>query len=230
MLLLLFVGWLEACGPRSETFEEGRAKMVREQLARRDIKDERVLDAMRSVPRHEFVPTEVRDEAYEDHPLPIGYRQTISQPYIVAFMTQQLAPKPTDRVLEVGTGSGYQAAVLARLVKEVFTIEIVEPLGRRAMADLERLGFRNVRVKIGDGYEGWAEHAPYDSIIVTCAPTDVPKPLVEQLKEGGRMVIPVGELAAQQLHLLEKRDGQMIKRDVLPVRFVPMTRGAPRQR
>lgn len=202
-----------------------RREMVRTQLAppARDITDPRVLAAMAKVPRHEFVPAHLRAEAYADCPLPIGHGQTISQPYIVAFMTEQLAPKPTDRVLEIGTGSGYQAAVLAELVAAVYTIEIVEPLGRRAMADLARLGYTNVFVRLGDGYQGWPEAAPFDAIIVTCAPDHVPQPLVDQLKDGGRMIIPVGPLGDQQLYLLEKRAGEVRRRAVLPVRFVPMT-------
>lgn len=202
-----------------------RREMVRTQLESRDITAPRVLEAMRTVPRHEFVPKELRGRAYQDTALPIGHGQTISQPYIVAFMTQHLAPEPDDRVLEIGTGSGYQAAVLSRLVKEVYSIEIVEPLARQATADLQRLGFRNVHVKFGDGYKGWPEHAPFDSIIVTCAPDHVPQPLVEQLREGGRMVIPVGEHGGvQELYLLHKKEGRMEQQQVLPVQFVPMTR------
>ena len=208
-------------------FAAARARMVAEQLAspERGITNRRVLKVMGEVPRHEFVPAELRSLAYTDRPLPIGHDQTISQPYIVAFMTEQLAPKATDRVLEIGTGSGYQAAVLARLVAEVYSIEIVTPLAERATADLARLGFRNVTVKAGDGYQGWKEHAPFDAVIVTCAPEHIPQPLVDQLKEGGRMIIPVGTLAEQRLYLLEKRGGKIIERAVLPVRFVPMTGG-----
>lgn len=203
---------------------KARHAMVEEQLAGRDIRDPRVLSAMREIPRHEFVPEAQRQEAYDDRPLSIGHGQTISQPYIVAFMTEQLAAKPTDRVLEVGTGSGYQAAVLARLVAEVYSIEIVEPLAKRAAADLARLGFNNVKVKAGDGYAGWPEAAPFDAVIVTCAPDHVPEPLIAQLKENGRMIIPVGEEGGvQELYLLEKRGGAVQKKAVLPVRFVPMT-------
>ncbi|MFL6543916.1 MAG: protein-L-isoaspartate(D-aspartate) O-methyltransferase, partial [Candidatus Udaeobacter sp.] len=164
--------------------------------------------------------------AYEDRPLPIGFGQTISQPFIVAFMTQALKPKPTDRVLEIGTGSGYQAAVLGELVAEVFTIEIVRPLAQRAATVLNALGYKNVLVKGGDGYKGWPEHAPFDSIIVTCAPERVPQPLIDQLKEGGRMIIPVGAKFAQELYLLEKKNGRLEQSAVLPVRFVPMAREA----
>ncbi|RME95900.1 MAG: protein-L-isoaspartate(D-aspartate) O-methyltransferase [Verrucomicrobia bacterium] len=201
-----------------------RERMVAEQLAApgRDITDPRVLAAMRKVPRHEFVPESERRWAYADHPLPIGEGQTISQPYIVAFMTEQLRPRPEDRVLEIGTGSGYQAAVLAELVREVYTIEIVESLGRRARETLERLGYTNVHVRIGDGYLGWPEAAPFDAIIVTCAPDRIPPPLIEQLKDGGRMIIPVGR-GVQELVLVEKHGGQIERRAVLPVRFVPMT-------
>jgi protein-L-isoaspartate(D-aspartate) O-methyltransferase len=215
--------------PQSADRVSEREAMVNIQLAARDVRDARVLEAIRSVPRHEFVPEEMRDKAYEDRPLPIGHQQTISQPYIVGFMTEQLAPKPTDRVLEVGTGSGYQAAVLAKLVAAVYSIEIVEPLATRAKADLERLGFRNVQVRHGDGYKGWPEAAPFDSVIVTCAPDHIPEPLQQQLKEGGRMVIPVGGAGAQTLYILEKKNGKMERRSVLPVSFVPMTGEAERK-
>ena len=204
-------------------FTKARELMVRTQLGVRNIRDSRVLAAMRAVPRHEFVPVERRREAYEDTPLSIGYDQTISQPYIVAYMTEQLAPRREHRVLEIGTGSGYQAAVLSQLVAAVYSIEIVEPLARRAEADLKRLGYTNVHVRSGDGYRGSPEAAPFDAIIVTCAPERLPEPLVEQLREGGRIVIPVGGLYEQSLYVLEKRNGKMVEHDVLPVRFVPMT-------
>ena len=210
----------------AENFVAARQRMVQDQLAApgRDITNRLVLAAMGRVPRHEFVPENRRDEAYDDHPLPIGHEQTISQPFIVAFMTERLDPSHTDRVLEIGTGSGYQAAVLAGLVKEVYSIEIVEPLARRAATDLKRLGYTNVHVRAGDGYKGWSEAAPFDAIVVTCAPEEVPQPLIEQLKEGGRMIIPVGPLYEQSLHLLRKKDGRIERQTVLPVRFVPMTR------
>jgi len=198
--------------------------MVEQQLKPRGIKDERVLAAMAKVPREEFIAADARTDAYEDGPLPIGYDQTISQPYIVAFMTEQLRPKPSDRVLEIGSGSGYQAAILAELVADVYTIEIVEPLAKTAEATLQRLGYKNVHNKVGDGYKGWPEEAPFDAIIVTCAPENVPQPLADQLKDGGRMVIPVGERFAQQLYLLEKKNGQLKESVTLPVRFVPMVR------
>ena len=211
-------------------FAAARRRMVEEQLQApgRDIKNPRVLAALAAVPRHEFVPVAYRGLAYEDHPLPIGHGQTISQPYIVAFMTEQLDPRPTDRVLEIGTGSGYQAAVLAMLVKEVCSIEIVEPLARRASADLQRLGYQNVKVRAGDGYQGWPELAPFDAIIVTCAPDHVPQPLIQQLKDGGRMMIPVGTSADQKLFLLSKTGNEIKQYAVLPVRFVPMTGTAGR--
>lgn len=209
----------------ADEYAAARKRMVESQLERRgrDITDAGVLKAMGAVPRHEFVPAGQRDNAYEDIPLPIGHGQTISQPYVVAFMTEKLDPKPTDKVLEVGTGSGYQAAVLSALVAEVYTIEIVEPLGLRAKADLERLGYRNVHVRIGDGYRGWPEAAPFDAIIVTAAPEQVPQPLVDQLKDGGRMIIPVGPAGEQNLYLLSKKGGKLERQSVLPVRFVPMT-------
>lgn len=220
---------LSACNSQpaseAELFAQ-RKTMVEEQLAApgRDIRNGRVLDAMAAVPRHEFVPKALWKFAYSDDPLPIGYGQTISQPFIVAFMTEQLDPKPTDRVLEIGTGSGYQAAVLSRLVAEVYTIEIVEPLAKRAEADLKRLGYNNVKVLAGDGYQGWPEHAPFDAIIVTCAPDHIPQPLVGQLRDGGRMIIPVGPSDNQQLYLLQKLGTKVEQQAILPVRFVPMKR------
>jgi len=225
--LLLAAMAATGCGqqvPSATDFAAQRQRMVEQQLKPRGIKDERVLAAMAKVPREEFVPIEARVDAYEDGPLPIGYDQTISQPYIVAFMTEQLRPKPGDRVLEIGSGSGYQAAILAGLVANVYTIEIVEPLAKTAEATLQRLGFTNVHIRVGDGYKGWPEDAPFDAVIVTCAPDKVPQPLVDQLKDGGRMVIPVGERFAQQLYLLEKRNGQLKQSATLPVRFVPMKR------
>jgi protein-L-isoaspartate(D-aspartate) O-methyltransferase len=199
--------------------------MVRDQLVSRGIRDARVLAALGKVPRQEFVPAPLRAEAYEDGPLPIGHGQTISQPYVVAFMTEALVLRPRDRVLEIGTGSGYQAAVLAWLVAEVFSVELLEPLARRAEATLQRLGYANVKVRAGDGYLGWPEAAPFDAIIVTCAPDQVPEALVEQLKVGGRMIVPVGSQgAAQELVLLRKQPGRLERQAVLPVRFVPMVK------
>jgi len=212
-----------------DVFAAARKRMVQGQLSGRGITNARVLAVMGKVPRREFVPERFRAQAYDDGPLPIGHGQTISQPYIVAFMTERLDPRPTDRVLEIGTGSGYQAAVLAELVAEVYTIEIVEPLAQRAEADLKRLSYTNVHVRAGDGYRGWPEAAPFDAIIVTCAPEKVPQPLVEQLKDGGRMIIPVGPTWNQELVLLRKQGGRLEKRAVLPVRFVPMTGDAQRR-
>ena len=191
----------------------------------RDALDPRVMRAMGEVPRHEFVPWVERFRAYRNHPLPIGHGQTISQPYIVAIMTDLLDPKPEHRVLEVGTGSGYQAAVLAELVKQVYSIEIIEPLGREAGKRLKELGYDNVSTRIGDGYYGWPEHGPFDGIVVTAAASHVPPPLIEQLKAGGRMIIPVGSrFLTQQLVLIIKReDGSLITRQLLPVKFVPLT-------
>lgn len=212
-------------GGQRDRYAYARHIMVRTQLEgwSRDIKDARVLNAMRKVPRHEFVPETVREQAYDDSPLPIGYGQTISQPYIVAFMTEKLESKRTDRVLEIGTGCGYQAAVLAELAAEVYSIEIIEPLARQARETLARLGYRNVHIRAGDGYQGWPEAAPFDGITVACAPENVPQPLVEQLKNGGRMIIPIGEQGVQNLVLLRKEDGKLNQQAILPVRFVPMT-------
>jgi protein-L-isoaspartate(D-aspartate) O-methyltransferase len=188
---------------------------------------QRVLDVMAQVPRHELVPREARAAAYLDTPLPIGDGQTISQPYIVALMTELADVQPNEKVLEVGTGSGYQAAVLSGLAANVYTIEIVERLGRTAAAALARLGYRNVAVKIGDGYGGWPEHAPFDAVVITAAPKEIPDALVNQLAPGGKLVAPVGGSSfEQQLTVLEKdRDGKISKREVLPVRFVPLVRG-----
>jgi protein-L-isoaspartate(D-aspartate) O-methyltransferase len=203
-----------------------RQRMVDEQLRARDIRDARVLAAMAAVPRHLFVPEPERADAYGDFPLSIGYGQTISQPYIVAFMTQALDVGPDHKVLEIGTGSGYQAAVLARLVKTVYTLEIVEPLAERSRALLKDLGISNVSVRAGNGYLGWPEEAPFDRIIVTAAPDDVPSALVQQLKVGGRMAIPVGTIS-QELRILRRTERGIETLATLPVRFVPMT-GKPK--
>lgn len=197
--------------------------MVRDYIEREGIKNPRVLDAMRNTPRHEFVSNALRPRAYFDAALPIGHKQTISPPFIVAYMTELIDPQASDRVLEIGTGSGYQAAVLSPIVKDVFSIEIVEPLGRAAGQRLKRLGYKNVSTKVGDGYLGWPEHAPFDKILVTCSPEDVPKPLVEQLKEGGKMIIPLGERYQQVFYLLEKKDGKLERTRLIPTLFVPMT-------
>ncbi len=212
------------------SFELQRQQMVASQLQARGVKDTRVLAAMGKVPREEFVPAEARARAYEDGPLPIGEGQTISQPYVVALMTELLAVTPGDKVLEIGTGSGYQAAILAELTPKVYTIEIIPTLARQAGETLHRLGYNTVEVKAGDGYLGWPEYAPFDGIIVTCAPTDVPQPLKDQLKDGGRMVIPVGsQLSGQTLYLLRKRGKKLEQTAVIPVRFVPMVRGEKQQ-
>jgi protein-L-isoaspartate(D-aspartate) O-methyltransferase len=216
-------------GPAAgDDYADEREHMVRDTIASRDVTDERVLRAMRTVPRHEFVPEGQRGDAYADHPLPIGHEQTISQPYIVAIMSQLAQVEPGDTVLEVGTGSGYQAAVLAEMGVEVYSIEIVEPLARSAQQTLSRLGYRNVHVRAGDGYAGWPEHAPFDAIVITAAPPRVPEPLEEQLKVGGRMVVPVGEDGMQNLMVLTRTADGFEQSNVIPVRFVPMTGEAQR--
>ncbi len=199
-----------------------RKQMVEDQIIARGIMGKGIIDAFYKVERHRFVSERYKSRAYGDHPLPIGEDQTISQPYIVAFMTHILNLSKTDKVLEIGTGSGYQAAILGELSDNVFTIEINKKLGGRADALLRELGYANVSVKIGDGYKGWKEHAPFDAIIVTCAPTHVPGPLKEQLKEGGRMIIPVGESYDQKLLYIEKIDNELKQQSEFPVRFVPM--------
>ena len=205
-----------------DPYAEARERMVRLQIEARGVRDARVLAAMRAVPRHELVPSQLRQQAYADHPLPIGERQTISQPYIVAYMTDKLKLGGDERVLEIGTGSGYQAAVLSELAAEVYTIEIVETLARRAARDLERLGYDNIHTRHGDGYAGWPEKAPFDAIIVTAAPERIPEPLVEQLAVGGRMILPVGE-ADQELILITRDVQGVHEKRLIGVRFVPMT-------
>jgi protein-L-isoaspartate(D-aspartate) O-methyltransferase len=207
--------------PRGD-FKAMREKMVETQIKARGVKDPRVLTALLNVERHRFVPNEYLSSAYSDQPLPIGEGQTISQPYIVALMTELLELKENEKVLEIGTGSGYQAAILAELAKEVYTIEIIEPLASTARKRLSELGYQNVIVKAGDGYLGWPEAAPFDAIIVTAAPDHIPKPLIDQLKEGGRMVVPVGT-HTQELKKIVKRSGKMETTNVIPVVFVPMT-------
>ena len=205
-----------------EDFKAMREKMVGTQIKARGVKDPRVLAALLKVERHRFVPEKYLDSAYSDQPLPIGEGQTISQPYIVGLMTELLELKGNEKVLEIGTGSGYQAAILAELAKEVYTIEIIESLASTAEKRLSELGYQNVRLKAGDGYLGWPEAAPFDAIIVTAAPDHIPKPLIEQLKEGGRMVVPVGS-HTQELRKIVKKSGRMETIDVIPVLFVPMT-------
>lgn len=209
----------------NDSFERERNRMVRTQIQARGIRDRATVDAMRNVPRHLYVPAVQRRYAYQDRPLPIGYGQTISQPYIVAYMTEIIRPEPGHKVLEIGTGSGYQAAILAEIIDQVYTIEIIGALGRQARQKLEAQ-YDNVHVKIADGYYGWEEHAPFDAIVVTAAAEYIPPPLVEQLKEGGRMIIPVGSpFQMQQLMLVEKQsDGSFTTRSLMPVRFVPFER------
>ena len=212
--------------PPQDSLTRARLAMVASQIAARGVQDPRVLDAMRAVPRHEFVPAALREDAYGDSPLPIGHGQTISQPYIVALMTELARPSPADRVLEVGTGSGYQAAVLSRLVAQVFSVELVDPLAQSAASTLRRLGYGNVTVRSGDGYLGWPDEAPFDIIIVTAAPEEVPAALLAQLKPGGRLIVPVGRVYdVQDLQLIEKdATGRVSTRSVIPVRFVPMVK------
>jgi protein-L-isoaspartate(D-aspartate) O-methyltransferase len=206
-----------------ESYEEARQRMVANQIEARGIIDASVIRAMLTVRREEFIPKEYRHYAYIDSPVPIGHGQTISQPYIVALMTEELSLSSADKVLEIGTGSGYQAAVLSKIAKEVYTVEIVEPLGLEAEKRLKALGYTNVHVRIGDGYEGWAEYAPYDRIIVTCAPTDIPEPLKEQLKVGGIMIIPVGSAGFQNLVRVKRYETGFRTEKIIPVSFVPLT-------
>jgi protein-L-isoaspartate(D-aspartate) O-methyltransferase len=206
-----------------DPYAPARNRMVDRHLVERGIKDPRVLKAFRTVPRHLFLPEGSQRLAYEDESIPIGEGQTITPPFDVAFMTEVLAPKPTDRIYEVGTGSGYQAAILSRLVKEVYSVEIHAPLSKRATEVLGKLGYTNVKTRVGDGYVGWPEAAPFDGIIVTCSPRDVPPPLVAQLKEGGRLVIPLGDRYNQTVWLMIKRDGKLVEQALRPTLFVPMT-------
>ena len=212
-------------------YEELREAMVKTQIESRGVKDEDVLSVMRDVPRHLFIDESLWPKAYSDGPLPIGHGQTISQPYIVAFMTELLRPDTHHMVLEIGTGSGYQAAVLAKLVHHVYTIEIVPELGRNAKAALKRLGYDNISVRVGDGYKGWPEEEPFDRIIVTAAPEKVPEALLDQLKPGGRMVLPVGpRWWGQDLLVIEKNErGKVVRKNTIPVRFVPMIRQKERK-
>jgi len=229
ILLILPFLFLAGCGNNSgkilsvDMWTLKRNEMVERQIRRRGINDPSVLKAMRKVPRHEFVPREAREYSYEDYPLPIGYNQTISQPYIVAAMTEALKLTPEKKVLEIGTGSGYQAAVLAEIVKNVYSIEIVPELAKRAKEILSQLNYTNVNVRAGDGYIGWPEEAPFDAIIVTCAPDNIPAPLVKQLNEGGSIVIPVGGRFGQQLIRVTKKEGKLFSENLMGVIFVPMT-------
>ena len=233
ILTTLAGGFLSSCGGDGAADQEGRWQKLREdmvaaQIAARGVRDERVLQAMRTVPRHVFVPADVRMEAYDDHPLPIGNGQTISQPYIVGLMSELLDVAPGDRVLEIGTGSGYQAAVLAAMGCEVYSIEIREPLAAAARQLLESLHYGSVHIRAGDGYGGWSEAAPFAGIIVTAAPERIPEPLLDQLEVGGHLVIPVGSFY-QQLKVLTRTADGYDERDVIPVRFVPMTGEIERQ-
>jgi len=210
---------------QDDRYASAREKMVKEQIIIRGVTDQPTLRAMRKVPRHLFVPEEYRNEAYDDNPLPIGYGQTISQPYIVAYMTEVSKPAPEKKVLEIGTGSGYQAAVLAEIVDKVYSIEIVPELARESSERLKKLGYSNITCKFGDGYKGWPENAPFDIIVVTAAPEQIPQPLIDQLAENGRLVIPVGAPAAvQELILIEKKNGNIEKKRLTFVRFVPFRR------
>ena len=217
-------GRVQAAPPvANDPLAAARDKMVDEEIVAAGIKNPRVIAAMRATPRHEFVQAAERPMAYYDMALPIGNSQTISPPYVVAYMTEQLDPQPDDKVLEIGTGSGFQAAVLSPLVKDVYTIEIVKPLGERAARTLKRLKYANVHTRIGDGYAGWSENAPFDKIIVTCSPEKVPTALVAELKEGGRLIVPVGERYQQTLYLFKKVEGKLVSTSLLPTLFVPMT-------
>jgi protein-L-isoaspartate(D-aspartate) O-methyltransferase len=222
--LIVFFLWLLPV-QQEQDFARLRGEMVKKQIEKRGIKDPAALSALRKTPRHLFVPNNVLDDAYDDRPLPIGYGQTISQPFIVAYMTEIVKPKPDHRVLEIGTGSGYQAAVLAEIVKEVYTIEIIDSLGSQARNRLNKLNYKNITVKTGDGYYGWKDKSPFDAIVVTAAAEHIPPPLIEQLKEGGRMIIPVGSpFMVQQLMLVEKKGGKTRTSNLMPVRFVPFKR------
>ncbi|MGC8928077.1 MAG: protein-L-isoaspartate(D-aspartate) O-methyltransferase [Myxococcota bacterium] len=228
-ILSCFAGERPANQKKKENFIKMRSEMVEFQLRHRDIKDTKVLNAMNKVPRERFVPESLKDRAYDDGPLPIGEGQTISQPYIVAYMTEQLRLKGEEKVLEIGTGSGYQAAILAEIAKEVYTIEIIETLSKRAEKTLTELGYKNIKFKVGDGYFGWKEFAPFDAIIITAAPHKIPDTLIEQLKVGGRLIAPVGDMY-QELVLITKTENGITRESLIPVIFVPMRGEIERQR
>lgn len=215
--------------PATDPTAPARKRMVQRHLVERGIKDPKVLEAFRTVPRHKFLPPESSRLAYDDESIPIGEGQTITPPFDVAFMTEALAPKPSDKIYEVGTGSGYQAAILSRIVKDVYSVEIKKPLGERAAEVLKEVGYTNVHTRVGDGYAGWPDAAPFDAVIVTCAPEAIPAPLVEQLKEGGRMVIPIGNRYNQMVYLGIKKDGKLTLKELRPTLFVPMTGRAQRE-
>ena len=225
--IILFKFLLLIClSMNAQNYDQLRENMVRNQIASRDIDHQLTLEAMRKVKRHLFVPADLQRRSYDDGPLPIGYGQTISQPYMVAFMTQILDPQPGEKVLEIGAGSGYQAAILAEIVEKVYTIEIIPELGKEAKDRLKRLNYNNVEVITADGYNGYEAHAPFDAIIVTAAAEHIPPPLISQLKDGGKMIIPVGSpFLVQTLMLIEKKNGRITTSSLMPVRFVPFTRG-----
>jgi protein-L-isoaspartate(D-aspartate) O-methyltransferase len=225
LTIFLFSG-MSCSAEKSKDYTLDRERMVTEQIIARGISDQRVISAMLKVPRHLFVPENQRSLAYEDYPLPIGDGQTISQPYIVAYMTECLNLTSNDRVLEIGTGSGYQAAILAQIAHEVYTIEYIKSLGTRAQELFKQMNYSNIHVKIGDGYKGWPKYAPFNAIIVTCAPEKIPEPLIQQLSEGGRIIVPVGkEFSVQELVRGVKVKGKLETKTTLPVRFVPMIQG-----
>ena len=214
---------------QADPYAAARARMVQRHLAERGIENDRVLDAFRTVPRHRFVPEAYQRIAYDDESIPIGEGQTITPTFDVAFMTEQLEPKPTDKVYEVGTGSGYQASILGQLVADVYSVEIHKPLSERATSVIKELGYENIHTRNGDGYLGWPEAAPFDKVIVTCAPEAIPPPLIEQLREGGRMVIPIGSRFDQKVYVFDKKDGKLVGGAVRPTLFVPMTGQAQRE-
>ncbi len=225
LLTILIIGILPVIIV-AQKYDKEKQQMVKQQIVDRGIKDTKVIAAMKDVDRHVYVPKNYRDMAYSDRPLPIGNGQTISQPYIVALMTELLELEEGEKVLEIGTGSGYQAAVLSHITSEVYSIEIIEELAEQAKDNLQKQGYDSIKLKIGDGYKGWEEYAPFDAIIVTCAPSDIPEPLKEQLAEGGRMVIPIGDKFIQELVLFEKKNGELEKQEISSVRFVPMLDGS----
>lgn len=226
-IIILIIFGISANSFTQAEYDRLREQMVKYQIEARDVKSKTVLDAMRKVPRHEFVPEKHRGEAYNDYPLPIGYGQTISQPYIVALMTELAEVTKGEKVLEIGTGSGYQAAVLAEITDSVFSIEIITELTNEVKQRFQRLGLKKITVKNADGYYGWKEFSPFDAIIVTAAAEHIPPPLIEQLKQGGKMIIPVGHpLQVQDLLIVEKKDGKVRSKNIIPVRFVPLVRGS----
>jgi protein-L-isoaspartate(D-aspartate) O-methyltransferase len=229
-VLVLALVLVSSCLAQTDKYAGIRERMVIDMIEAEGISNPLVLNAMRRVQRHEFVSGGLRNRAYEDTALAIGSKQTISPPYIVAYMTETIDPKPEDKVLEIGTGSGYQAAVLAEIVKDVYTIEIVPALSKSAANRLESLGYNNVHCKLGDGYKGWPEHAPFDKVIVTCSPESVPQPLIDQLRDGGLMIVPIGERYQQSFYLFEKTDGKLVQKKLVPTLFVPMTGESESQR